>query len=222
MIGAGGHKPRLLLLAVTSTMLVAAGCGGSNGSTGTAASSAGPAQTSNGTKTTSSAATPSTVPDTASTAAARTYPPELTMGLHSLVKLNPIASRYTCAGRNISLPLSWSGIPPKTRELDLFVFTLPGEPKHIADWAVAGIHATTHGLGPGRLPAGAVLGRNSEGQARYSICPSKGTTAHYLVHLYALPTKIAAKPGFDPNALRQHIQQQQVVGGILEFSYTRR
>jgi hypothetical protein len=67
-------------------------------------------------------------------------------------------------------------------------------------WAVAGLSPALHAIAAGRLPAGAIVGRGTAGRARYSICPAKGRLTKYLVVLYALPRRLALRPGFQGSA----------------------
>ena len=45
-------------------------------------------------------------------------------------------------------------------------------------------------------------GKNSYGKAGYQICPPPGQAETYIFALYALPTALSPKQGFDPAALR--------------------
>ena len=164
----------------------------------------------------------STAGKSSPTNASRVIPPEVSIALPRPIGLKPLPSHYTCDGTNSSLPLTWRNVPANTAELVLFIFTLPGVVKHIPDWAVAGLNPKLHQLSAGRLPGGAIVGRNSAGANRYSICPARGRRADYLVHLYALTRRVSARPGFDPNRLRERLQQNPTQEGLLEFSYRRR
>jgi phosphatidylethanolamine-binding protein (PEBP) family uncharacterized protein len=131
--------------------------------------------------------------------------PTADIEVKSPVRLKPIPARYTCDGADVSLPLSWSKVPPKTAEVDLFVLSaLPINGKFVVAWAVAGINPHTHRLSSGRLPAGTVVGNNSSGQPRYSLCPPRGKEKQYAVLLFAVPRKIQVKRGFDAEALVEH------------------
>jgi phosphatidylethanolamine-binding protein (PEBP) family uncharacterized protein len=138
---------------------------------------------------------------------------------------DPIPVRYTCDGADLSPPLSWKGVPPGTTELALFV----ADPEETARgggpstfWAVTGLRTTLHGLAAGRLPAGAIVGRNSLGQRRYSICPAKGRTHNYLIALYTLPHPIPVKPGFAADPFQKIVARKGEYEGAMGFSYTRR
>ena len=193
--------------------LALAGCGGSGSQSQSSTTQAASAtQTASPTTTT-----------TSSTSTSSEKVPNVNLPLASPVKLDPISARYTCDGANVSPPISWSQIPASTAEIDLFLFNLaPVHGKLFADWAVAGLKPTLHQLSAGRLPPGAIVGRNSLGQTRYSLCPPKGPGLHYAFLLYALPKRIPVKPGFDAEKLREKALHTAESAGLLGLSYTRR
>lgn len=138
----------------------------------------------------------------------------------------PIPARYTCDGADISPPLEWSAVPQGTRELMLFIRASEESEAgggRLLAWAVAGLSPTLRHLPSGKLPPGAVVGRNGLGQARYTVCPRrKGIKKYYAVALYGLTSPIAARPGFDGHALRVQVESQAAYEGLASFSYVRR
>lgn len=134
-----------------------------------------------------------------------------------------LPARYTCDGSDISLPLRWKGIPAGTAELMLDVLNLePVDGKLYFNWALAGIDPKSSGVAAGALPPGAVVGVNSAGQARYSLCPAKaGAHENYIAVLFALPHRLHAKTGFDASALRLEAERTAQFEGFLFFHYTR-
>jgi hypothetical protein len=130
--------------------------------------------------------------------------------------------RYTCDGADVSLPVRWSGVPPGAAELAMFVVNYrPIHGRLFFDWAVAGLSPTAHGISAGSLPSGAVVGRNSFGNVGYSVCPVKGTgEEHYIVRVVALPHQLAAKPGFDAEALFQEAERSAKAIGLGGGTYT--
>lgn len=153
--------------------------------------------------------------------------PNVTIKLSSSVfeEGGAIPAHYTCDGADVSPPLHWSAIPKGMVELDLFVSqfgaTAPdGGP--LISWDVAGLKPTLKGLETGKVPAGAVVGRNSFGQTRYSLCPPKGRAQHYIVSLYALPHTIPVKSGFAAEPLFKVVGNTAEYKGQVGFSYTRR
>jgi phosphatidylethanolamine-binding protein (PEBP) family uncharacterized protein len=134
--------------------------------------------------------------------------------------LYSLAGQYTCHGSGGSPPLRWSGVPSNTRELALFVIsTRPVNDKLYFDWALAGISPTLTGIQAGHQPPGAVAGLSSSGKTTYSICPPAGQHENYVFILYALPSTLNPKPGFDPATLRAQAKQIARHTGLLVGSY---
>jgi phosphatidylethanolamine-binding protein (PEBP) family uncharacterized protein len=122
--------------------------------------------------------------------------------------------------------LQWAGVPSGTAELVLFISNLeakaPGGGELIS-WAVAGLKPTLNGISAGSLPAGAIVGRNSFGQTRYTLCPPKGSPIqHYAVVLYAMQHPVAAQPRFAANVLSKTVAHTATYSGLTGFSYKRR
>jgi phosphatidylethanolamine-binding protein (PEBP) family uncharacterized protein len=107
-------------------------------------------------------------------------------------------AEFTCDSTDMAPPLSWGAVPADTAELSVFLLQLASSEKGKTEivWAVTGIDPKLHELAAGKLPAGAVVGRNSAGHEKYSVCPPKGQSERYLFVLYALPKHLGAKRGF--------------------------
>lgn len=201
------------------TALALAGCGSSSTSQSSTATTAAASATQ--TSSTPSATNASASTTTTSTATSEKVP-NVDLQLTSPVKLEPLPAHYTCDGANVPPPISWGPVPPNTVEIELFLFNLlPVHGKLFASWAVAGLSPKVHGLSSGRLPAGAVVGRNSHGQIGYSLCPAKGPSVRYAFLLYALPHKLPVKQGFNAEALREKAVHVAEFAGLLATSYKR-
>ena len=134
----------------------------------------------------------------------------------------PLPAVYTCDGADRSPPLQWSGLPAEAAELVLLVLNLrPVDQSLFFDWAVAGLDPSLASLEEGKLPAGAVAGKNSFGRRGYSICPQKGGGENYIFMLYAIPKALSPKPGFDPLELREAVLAEHGNVGLLGTSYAR-
>jgi len=132
-----------------------------------------------------------------------------------------LSAQYTCDGKNTSPALRWQGTPPGTAELVLFAMNIqPVEGKLFFDWAVAGLDPDLEEIEAGKLPKGAVVGRNSFGKAGYEICP-EGSSETYMFNLYALPKSLSPSQGFEPFALRKAVGGVSGTAGLLALSYTR-
>jgi len=132
----------------------------------------------------------------------------------------PIPKLHTCQGKDISVPLAWSGLPAGTNSLALIVDDPdapdPAAPKRTwVHWVLYNIPPSASGLAqavkPGDLPKGTLEGRNDWGRTGYGgPCPPIGR--HRYVHkLYALD---AALPDLKQPTKAQLEQAMQ--GHVLE------
>jgi phosphatidylethanolamine-binding protein (PEBP) family uncharacterized protein len=132
-----------------------------------------------------------------------------------------LPAKYTCDGKNTSPALQWQGVPQGTAELVLFAMNLqPVEGELFFDWAVAGLSPDLEEIEAGKLPQGAVVGRNSFDKTGYGICP-EGSGETYMFTLFALPRKLSPAQGFEPMALRKAVTEVSGDVGLLALSYTR-
>ncbi len=132
-----------------------------------------------------------------------------------------LPAEYTCDGKNTSPALSWQGVPPGTAELALLAMNIqPVAGKLFFDWAVAGLSPELEEIEAGKLPKGAVVGRNSFGKVAYGICP-EGSGETYMFTLLALPKKLSPGQGFDPLAFRRAALEASGNAGLLALSYLR-
>jgi phosphatidylethanolamine-binding protein (PEBP) family uncharacterized protein len=166
------NPPRIIAIGMSLAAILLAGCG--SGTTN--------ATTSNNTSKIRFNGHPATISLSSPTVAERTLMP----------------AGYTCDSRDLAPPLSWGAVPANTVELSVFLLQLATSEKGKTTiaWAVTGIDPKLHELAAGKLPTGALVGRNSAGHEKYSVCPPKGQTARYLFVLYALPKHLGVKRGF--------------------------
>lgn len=109
-------------------------------------------------------------------------------------------ARYTCDGANISPPLEWQRVPAGAAALVLFeIDDTPTGPASGIRWLVANIHPRTKGVAPGKVPAGGLVGSDTQGRAGYGgICPERGNTSAIEFILWALRKPLPLSPGFQP------------------------
>ncbi|HWY90426.1 MAG TPA: YbhB/YbcL family Raf kinase inhibitor-like protein [Solirubrobacteraceae bacterium] len=210
-------------------MLTLAACGGSSSTSQSSSTPASASQTTSAataaTGTQTSGATPSNAQ--AATTGDPKHAPKEAIRVSSPV-LRPgskIPARYTCDGAGTSPPLRWGTVPQGTVELELFVLDLKSEPtvKPVVNWAVTGLHPTLRGISAGKLPPGAIVGRNSSGQSRYTICPTRREgLQRYVVALLALPRSVSATPGFNASAFFKKVLHTAEYSGLVGFTYQRR
>ena len=130
-----------------------------------------------------------------------------------------LTALYTCDGKNTSPALRWQGVPPGTAELVLFAMNIqPVEEKLFFDWAVAGLSPDLTEIEAGKLPRGAIVGRNSFGKTGYQLCPP-GEAETYMFALFAVPKKLSPSPGFEPLALRKEVLDASGNVGLLALDY---
>lgn len=209
-------------------MLIVVGCGGGSeggtkGGSESATASEGAAPS-----TEQSASAAKGKPEGGLTAQQRAHARVASLTLESPVaqrvagSVEQLPATYTCDGKNDPPALRWRGIPAGTSELMLFAMNVqPVREKLFFDWTVAGLDPRLDGLEAGRLPSGAVVGRNGFGETGYSICPM-GKAETYVFALYALPRKLSLRRGFDPQVARKDVLGLAGSTGLLAVSYARR
>ena len=122
---------------------------------------------------------------------------------------NMIPTKYSCNGKDISLPLAWGEPPEGTKSFTLIM----DDPDARAVAGFVWIHWVVFNLPPqtrnlpedlpktGTLPDGSIQGKNSFGRIGYGgPCPPSGLH-HYVFKLYALDTLLNAAPGATSGAI---------------------
>lgn len=143
-----------------------------------------------------------------------------------------LPARFTCDGQNIAPSFEWGTVPAGTSTLVLLALGLKpvgtgGQYAVSVDWGLAGINPQLHKLAAGQVPAGAYLGRDSKGRAKYSICPSRGATETYQFEIYAAPDTVVLAPGIEDQVILAQLASARSAGsaigqGAFIVTYTRR
>ncbi len=131
---------------------------------------------------------------------------------------------YTCAGKDISPPISWTGAPRETKSIVLIMDDPDAPGGTWTHWVIFNIPPETQSLAENvprtaSLPNGAVHAANSWGKRKMGYggpCPPSGTHRYYF-KIYALDTKLNLPPGAPlknvQNAMKNHILAQgQLMG----------
>src|SRR4029077_5592078 len=158
--------------------LALAGCGGSSSTSQTSTQADSTTQASSPQQTSASTAPPAGAQTAASGSKEHVPVNKLKLSSATFKEGSAIPAHYTCDGADTSPSVKWNEVPAGTSELIVFISDFEGVKLHGKEplsWAVAGLHPTLKSLPPGTLPAGAIVGRNSFGQNRYSVCPPKGS-----------------------------------------------
>jgi Raf kinase inhibitor-like YbhB/YbcL family protein len=138
-----------------------------------------------------------------------------------------IPSQFTCDGKNVSPPLSWTGIPPAAKSLAL-VCDDPDAPAGVwVHWVVYDLPPSTSAL-PEGVPArdeiggGGRQGKNDFRKIGYGgPCPPSGTH-RYVFALYALDSKLDLAAGATKQDLLEAIRGHVLAEAKLTGKYSRR
>lgn len=161
----------------------------------------------------------------------------ITVTSPTLTAGQPVPRRHTPDGRNDSPALSWSNLPPGTRELMVFCEDPDvGNPPPFVHWVVYNIPASATGL-PEALPidpavampvplAGAKQGLSGFRRPIYrGPAPPVGRPHTYHFVVYALDAPVIQKPGTPPMTRAELLDAAQghILGrGELVATYERR
>lgn len=140
-----------------------------------------------------------------------------------------IPAEYTCDGANISPPLAWTDVPREAESLVLICDDPDSTNGPWSHWVIYDIPTERNGLkedvpAEGRLPWGALQGRNDFGNVGYGgPCPSPpGATHHYYFRLYALDKELDIEAGATRiqvlNHMEGHILEQTELVGLFARS----
>jgi Raf kinase inhibitor-like YbhB/YbcL family protein len=143
-----------------------------------------------------------------------------------------IPRRHTGDGEDLSPPLSWSGLPPETRELALIVDDPDAPtPQPWVHWVISKISPLEQGIAEGvhvkpapSFPAGALQGKNSWGTVGYrGPAPPKGHGVHhYHFRLYVLDAPLGVTAGLDKPGLLKAMQGHILAESELVGTYQRK
>lgn len=134
---------------------------------------------------------------------------------------------YTCDGKDISPPLSWSGVPVEAKSLAL-IMDDPDAPRGTwVHWVLFNLPPDTKGLSEKTPPSaslsgGAKHGKNSWPKLGYGgPCPPSGTHRYYF-KVYALDTVLNLKDGSTKEQLLKAMEGHILAEGQLMGKYARK
>jgi Raf kinase inhibitor-like YbhB/YbcL family protein len=166
--------------------------------------------------------------------AAQTVPRKLIVQSPTLKTGEPMPREYTPDGRNISPPLSWSNLPPGTRQIAVVCADFgAGSPPPWVHWIIYNIPAAAKGL-PAGLPidpaapmpaeiAGAVQGLNGWRRAIYrGPAPPAGTPHIYFFTVYALDSGLKLEPNLTRAQLLEAMSGHIIGQGDIVPTYERK
>ena len=124
-----------------------------------------------------------------------------------------IPAQYAFKSQNISPELHVGNVPANARSLVLIVDD-PDSPSGLwTHWLVWNLPPNTTDIPDGKLPLGAVEGRNSFGNVRYDGPAPPNGTHRYFFRLYALDTTLSLPAGSDRADLEQGMNGHIVAKG---------
>jgi Raf kinase inhibitor-like YbhB/YbcL family protein len=132
-----------------------------------------------------------------------------------------IPARFTCAGKDVSPPLRWIGVPQGAAEVALVVDDPDAPRGTFVHWVVI-VDPDTERLAEGTVPAGARQLPNSAGKAAWAgPCPPGGPAHHYRFTVYALRRELVVAGDADPEAAVEAIEAAATARGRLVGTFGR-
>lgn len=144
----------------------------------------------------------------------------------------PIPTKYSGEGQDISPPLSWSGVPAETKEIVLICDDPDAPtPQPWVHWVIYKIPGDVTALEENvakspqpAVPAGTLQGRNSSGKVGYGgpMPPVGHGMHHYYFKVYALDAPLDLPAGQDKAAVLAAMKGHILAEGELIGTYERK
>lgn len=129
-----------------------------------------------------------------------------------------------CGGKNISPPLSWSGVPPRARSVAIVMNDLDAPGGAWTHWIIYNLPASRKDIGMGIAPGEAVPGgarqaKNDWGVAGYGgPCPPSGKH-RYRFYVLALDRQLLLPEGAGQAEFNNAIAGHVIMRGVLTGTY---
>jgi Raf kinase inhibitor-like YbhB/YbcL family protein len=122
-------------------------------------------------------------------------------------------------GQNINPPFKFTKIPQKAKSLALIIEDIDN-PTICLNWVLWNISPSTKGIKIGKIPLGAIVGRNFlDSNSYYGFCPLQGRH-NYSFTLFALDSMIELDPSASVselfNEIYSHILEKAELTGYCE------
>ncbi len=137
-----------------------------------------------------------------------------------------IPRRHTCDGKDVSPPLSWSGIPEGAKSLALICDDPDAPGKTWVHWVAFNIPTAARQLPEGIASGKTIAGGGTQGQNDFrklgygGPCPPGGTH-RYVFRLYALDAEVALAAGATKADLEKAIEGHVLGQATLTGKYSR-
>ncbi len=139
----------------------------------------------------------------------------------------PIPKKYTCDDKDISPPLSWTGVPKEAKSLTLIVDDPDALLSDWVHWVLFDMEPTLKGLPEGIIKEISTTGVGVQGVSDFGKigyggpCPPEGKTHHYYFRLYALDTRLSIQPGITRSEVDDAMKGHILATGQLIGTYGR-
>jgi len=133
---------------------------------------------------------------------------------------DPIPVEYAKKGQNISPELRFGTVPATTKSLVLIVDDLDAPTGTWNHWLVWNLAPDTTSIPEGKLPAGAIQGKNNFGDVGYDGPVPPTGTHRYFFHVFALDTAVTLPAGSDRAALDAAMKGHVVGRGVTFGTYS--
>jgi len=139
----------------------------------------------------------------------------------------PIPAKYTCDDKNLSPPLTWSGIPAGAKALALIVDDPDAPSGTWVHWVLYDLPASVNELAEDvpksqYVAAGAKQGLNDFQHLGYGgPCPPHGKPHRYFFKLYALDAPLDLKPGSTKKEVERAMEKHVLAQAQLMGTYKR-
>jgi Raf kinase inhibitor-like YbhB/YbcL family protein len=149
-------------------------------------------------------------------------PAEVSISTPAFKQGDPIPVEYAKKGQNISPELRFGTVPDSTKSLALIVDDLDAPTGIWNHWLVWNLPPDTTTIPEGKLPPGAVQGKNSFGNVAYDGPVPPSGTHRYFFHVYALDAVLTLSSGVEradlDAAMKGHIVGRGVTFGVYSAS----
>jgi len=140
----------------------------------------------------------------------------------------PIPSKHTCDGQDLSPPLKWSGAPQSTKSFAIICEDPDAPGGTWTHWVLYNLPGDVTELSEGTPRSassvrGALQGNNDFGRAGYGgPCPPPGAAHHYAFKVFALDSSLDPIANVTKQQLEQAMQSHIVGQGTLVGTYSRK
>jgi Raf kinase inhibitor-like YbhB/YbcL family protein len=145
-----------------------------------------------------------------------------------------LPTRFTCDGRDVSPPLSWTDVPEGARSLVLVVSDPDAPRGTFSHWVVFNLPPDLNELQEGIGPGGSIgsvagasdtnptQGTNGFNNAGYNgPCPPQGSAHHYVFQIYALDTVLALDESANREQILEALEGHVLAEGRLTAVFSR-